>query len=33
MLKSFYVLMNSKNIEKSLMKFRKISIKSKPNNN
>ncbi|MDM0836483.1 hypothetical protein [Clostridium perfringens] len=27
MLKSFYVLMNSKNIEKSLMKFRKISIK------
>ncbi|MFQ7565223.1 MAG: hypothetical protein ACLRMQ_05700 [Clostridium perfringens] len=26
MLKSFYVLMNSKNIEKSLMKFRKISI-------
>ncbi|UXZ08979.1 restriction endonuclease [Clostridium perfringens] len=29
MLKSFYVLMNSKNIEKSLMKFRKISIKKK----
>ncbi|ELU5587538.1 restriction endonuclease [Clostridium perfringens] len=27
MLKSFYVLMNSKNIEKSLIKFRKISIK------
>ena len=27
MLKSFYVLMNSQNIEKSLMKFRKISIK------
>ena len=27
MLRSFYVLMNSKNIEKSLMKFRKISIK------
>ncbi len=27
MLKSFYVLMNSKNIEKSLMKFKKISIK------
>ncbi len=27
MLKSFYVLMNSKNIEKSLMKFRTISIK------
>ncbi|EOU1703990.1 restriction endonuclease [Clostridium perfringens] len=27
MLKSFYVLMNSKNIENSLMKFRKISIK------
>ena len=27
MLKSFYVLMNSKNIEKSLMKFRKISKK------
>ena len=27
MLKSFYVLMNSKNIEKSLMKFRNISIK------
>ncbi len=27
MLKSFYVLMNLKNIEKSLMKFRKISIK------
>ena len=27
MLKSFYVLMNSKNIEKPLMKFRKISIK------
>ena len=27
MLKSFYVLMNSKNIEKSLMKIRKISIK------
>ena len=27
MLKSFYVFMNSKNIEKSLMKFRKISIK------
>ncbi len=27
MLKSFYVLMNSKIIEKSLMKFRKISIK------
>lgn len=27
MFKSFYVLMNSKNIEKSLMKFRKISIK------
>ncbi|WP_415345230.1 hypothetical protein [Clostridium perfringens] len=27
MLKSFHVLMNSKNIEKSLMKFRKISIK------
>ena len=27
MLKSFYVLVNSKNIEKSLMKFRKISIK------
>ena len=27
MLKSFYVLMYSKNIEKSLMKFRKISIK------
>ena len=27
MLKSFYVLMNSKNIEKSLMKFRKISMK------
>ena len=27
MLKSFYVLMNSKNIEKSLMKFSKISIK------
>ncbi|MDY2582322.1 MAG: restriction endonuclease, partial [Clostridium perfringens] len=27
MLKSFYVLINSKNIEKSLMKFRKISIK------
>lgn len=27
MLKSFYVLMNSKNIEKSLMKFWKISIK------
>ena len=27
MLKSFYVLMNSKNIEQSLMKFRKISIK------
>ncbi|HAT4113622.1 TPA: hypothetical protein ACY4SV_002108 [Clostridium perfringens] len=27
MLKYFYVLMNSKNIEKSLMKFRKISIK------
>lgn len=27
MFKSFYVLLNSKNIEKSLMKFRKISIK------
>lgn len=27
MFKSFYVLMNSKNIEKSLMKLRKISIK------
>lgn len=27
MLKSFYTIINSKNIEKSLMKFRKISIK------